>query len=100
MTTRVRLACMPAATLPSRTMSTPSPGARGAQLAPGTTIAGKYVVTSHLGSGGMGDVFEVEHNMLGKRFALKRLSGEGAADRALVERFLREARAAAATGHP
>jgi tetratricopeptide (TPR) repeat protein len=81
-------------------MSTPSPGARGGKLAPGTTIAGRYVVTSHLGSGGMGDVFEVEHNLLGKRFALKRLSGEGASDRGLVERFLREARAAAATGHP
>jgi tRNA A-37 threonylcarbamoyl transferase component Bud32/tetratricopeptide (TPR) repeat protein len=69
-------------------------------VAPGTTIAGRYVVTAHLGSGGMGDVFEVQHTLLGKRFALKRLSGEGARDRAAVERFLREARAAAATGHP
>ncbi len=69
-------------------------------VAPGTTIAGRYIVTAHLGSGGMGDVFEVQHTLLGKRFALKRLSGEGARDRAAVERFLREARAAAATGHP
>ncbi len=48
----------------------------------------------------MGDVFEVEHTLLGKRFALKRLGVDMASDRDMVERFLREARAAAATGHP
>jgi len=69
-------------------------------MVPGQTIAGRYVVTSHLGSGGMGDVFEVEHTLLGKRFALKRLSEDMASDREMVERFMREARAAAATGHP
>jgi eukaryotic-like serine/threonine-protein kinase len=69
-------------------------------LAPGQTFAGRYRVISHLGSGGMGDVYEVEHVLLGKRFAIKRLSVEGEDDQARIERFLREARAAAATGHP
>jgi serine/threonine protein kinase/Tol biopolymer transport system component len=73
----------------------PAPGLRTGQR-----IAGRYVVTRHLGSGGMGDVYEVEHTLLGKRFALKRLNVDPDAKNAAVERFLREARAAAATGHP
>ncbi|HTJ43521.1 MAG TPA: protein kinase [Kofleriaceae bacterium] len=76
-------------------MSAPAPS-----LAPGQVIAGRYRVVAHLGSGGMGDVYEVEHVLLNKRFALKRLSADIGDDKALVERFLREARAAAATGHP
>jgi serine/threonine-protein kinase len=68
-------------------------------LARGAVIAGRYEVIAHVGSGGMGDVYEVEHRLLGRRFALKRLAPELTTDRAMVERFLREARAAAATRH-
>ncbi|MCE9573860.1 MAG: protein kinase [Deltaproteobacteria bacterium] len=68
-------------------------------LARGAVIAGRYEVIAHVGSGGMGDVYEVEHRLLGRRFALKRLAPDLTADRAMVERFLREARAAAATHH-
>jgi eukaryotic-like serine/threonine-protein kinase len=75
----------------------PSPPA---SLPLGQVVAGRYRVTAHLGTGGMGEVYEVEHALLGKRFALKRLLPDGTADQAAVERFLREARAAAATGHP
>ena len=69
-------------------------------LAPGVIIAGRYEIVDHVGSGGMGDVYEVEHRLLGRRFALKRLAPDLTADGAMVERFLREARAAAATHHP
>src|SRR5207237_10579926 len=67
---------------------------------PAAVIAGRYEIVAHLGSGGMGDVYEVEHRLLDRRFALKRLAPELTTDAAMVERFLREARAAAATHHP
>ena len=70
------------------------------RLGPGALVAGRYEIVAHLGAGGMGDVYEVEHRLLGRRFALKRLVPELGADAAMVERFLREARAAAATHHP
>ncbi len=69
-------------------------------LEPGDLIADRYRVVRHLGSGGMGDVFVVEHTSLGRAFALKRLNAHGAGDQVVVERFLREARTAASTGHP
>ena len=37
----------------------------------GTTIAGKYVLTRKLGEGGMGAVYEAEHTLIGRRFAVK-----------------------------
>jgi serine/threonine protein kinase len=69
-------------------------------LPAGAVIAGRYTVTARLGGGGMGDVYEVEHQLLGRRFALKRLAPDLEGDRDMIERFLREARAAAQTGHP
>jgi serine/threonine protein kinase len=67
---------------------------RGA-LVGGTIIGELYRVIGHLGSGGMADVYEVEHLRLGRHFALKRLRSELARDTSLVERFVREARAVA-----
>jgi eukaryotic-like serine/threonine-protein kinase len=69
-------------------------------MPPGTRVAERYVVIRYLCSGGMGDVYEVEHTLLGRRFALKRLTADKTAKAHHVERFVREARAAAATGHP
>jgi eukaryotic-like serine/threonine-protein kinase len=68
-------------------------------MPPGTRIAERYMIVRYLGSGGMGDVYEVEHTLLGRRFALKRLAAEKVGKPKHVERFLREARVAAATGH-
>jgi serine/threonine-protein kinase len=62
---------------------------------PGTTIAGKYKVGEVLASGGMGVIVEGEHSALGQRVAIKFLLPEAAAQAELVERFLREGRAAA-----
>ncbi|GEM_PF-3172945 len=70
------------------------------RLSTGDLVAERYRVVRHLGSGGMGDVYVVEHHALGRQFALKQLNEQGAANRTVVQRFLREARTAAATGHP
>src|SRR6516162_9647105 len=61
----------------------------------GETIAGKYRVVRVVASGGMGVVIEAEHATLGQRVAIKLLLPEAGEQPELVERFLREARAAA-----
>src|SRR5687767_12086777 len=61
---------------------------------------GKYKVLERLGSGGMGQVFLCEHKLMRRRVAVKVLPAAKAADPASLERFQREARAAAALDHP
>ena len=60
----------------------------------GRVIADRYQVEDHLGEGGMGVVYRARHVALGKEVALKVLHPEFARKPELVERFLREARAA------
>jgi eukaryotic-like serine/threonine-protein kinase len=67
---------------------------------PDTLIDDRYRVLSRLGSGGMADVFLVEDQQLGRKVALKLLHGRFAADPDFVERFRREAQAAARLQHP
>jgi predicted Ser/Thr protein kinase len=70
------------------------------ELVPGD-IVGHYVVRDVLGAGGMGVVYRVEHVSLGREHALKLLSAPVLDyDPSHVERFLREARAAARIRHP
>lgn len=64
----------------------------------GTVVQDRYRVISRLGEGGMGVVYEVEHVLIGRRFALKALNLEYTHNAEAVERFHREARAAAAVG--
>ncbi|HVY48703.1 MAG TPA: serine/threonine-protein kinase, partial [Minicystis sp.] len=65
----------------------------------GKVVDGRYEVVSVLGEGGMGTIYEVRHATLGRRFALKVLRRD-IADPELVARFIQEAKAAAAIGHP
>ena len=59
---------------------------------------GRYVVTRRLGRGGMGVVYAARDERLGRDVALKLMSG--LADDSAVQRFWREARAAASINHP
>jgi serine/threonine-protein kinase len=61
----------------------------------GTLVANTYYVRELLRSGGMGDVYEVEHTRLGRRFAAKFLNRERCSDASCVERFQGEALALA-----
>jgi serine/threonine protein kinase len=60
---------------------------------------GNFVVFRLLGRGGMGAVFEAEDMRLRRRVALKVILPGRSADKSIKERFLREARAAAAVHH-
>jgi serine/threonine protein kinase len=60
----------------------------------GDVLDGKYRVERTLGVGGMGVVVAARHMELGTRVAIKFMRKERASDKVLVERFLREARAA------
>ncbi len=60
---------------------------------------GSYRILAPLGQGGMGTVYVVEHELLGKRAALKMLRRELSAQAELVDRFFNEARAAARIRH-
>jgi eukaryotic-like serine/threonine-protein kinase len=70
------------------------------ELATGTLIDGRYRVLSRLGAGGMADVFLAEDQQLGRKIALKLLHRRFAEDPGFVERFRREAQAAAGLQHP
>jgi eukaryotic-like serine/threonine-protein kinase len=69
-------------------------------LITGTLIDGRYKVVSRLGAGGMADVFLAEDQQLGRKVALKLLHRRFAEDPGFVERFRREAQAAASLQHP
>ncbi len=70
------------------------------EIGPGTLIDDRYQVISRLGSGGMADVFLAEDHQLGRKVALKLLHRRFAEDPGFVERFRREAQAAAGLQHP
>ena len=73
-------------------------GARDAWM--GRVIDGRYRVVDVLGRGGMGVVYKVEHQRMGKIAAMKVLHGDLAGDKEVTARFRREAEAVSRLTHP
>jgi serine/threonine-protein kinase len=69
------------------------------EVGPGRTF-GSYEVLEELGRGGMGRVFRARHVTLERDVALKLLAEQFSEDEFYVQRFLKEARAAARLNHP
>ena len=68
-------------------------------LKPGEVVAG-FVIEEELGRGAMGIVYQARQTNLDREVAIKILSDDSASDEVYVERFFREARAAASLSHP
>jgi Tol biopolymer transport system component len=65
----------------------------------GTRLA-HYEITGHLGSGGMGEVYQAADSKLGRRVAIKLLPAVFASDTERLLRFRREAQVLASLNHP
>ncbi|HEY4492382.1 MAG TPA: protein kinase, partial [Acidobacteriota bacterium] len=63
-------------------------------------LGGKYKIIERIGLGGFGEVYLGEHNQLHRKVAIKLLSSTLAGQKEVVERFQREAKAAATMSHP
>ncbi|MEM9488612.1 MAG: serine/threonine-protein kinase [Myxococcota bacterium] len=78
----------------------------GAKLQPlegdpllGMTFADRYVIEACIGEGGMGRVYRARHKRVSRRFAVKVLFGDLAADGRMQTRFANEAEAASRLTH-
>ena len=88
----------------------PSQGQAPAQAAPGQAGGtplqaayhriGDFDIVREIGRGSMGTVYKARHKSLNRVCALKTMPKHAARDTSFVERFRREARAAAAIDHP
>jgi serine/threonine-protein kinase len=66
----------------------------------GRVVDGRYRVITRIGVGGMGVVYRVEHERLGKMAAMKVLAPDVAAKDEMVQRFKLEAQAVSRLNHP
>jgi tRNA A-37 threonylcarbamoyl transferase component Bud32 len=60
----------------------------------------RYRAVRRIDAGGMGEIWEADDTLLGRRVAVKVLATELAGDRVAMRRFRREARATAKLAHP
>src|SRR5262245_10394903 len=63
-------------------------------------VIGTYGIVRKVGSGGMGEIYEVSHSRLAGRYAMKVLRGEVASNPEALMRFQREAKVTSALQHP
>ncbi|MCC6898575.1 MAG: serine/threonine protein kinase [Polyangiaceae bacterium] len=70
------------------------------EFSPGDVLAEKFRLVSQLGAGGMGSVWRAEHLLLRSPVAIKLIHDRVASAPGAVDRFLLEARAAAALRSP
>jgi len=68
-------------------------------LAEGVLLS-HYRIHSHIGAGGMGDVYLATDTQLQRKVALKILPAEVASNTQRVRRFLQEAKTVSALNHP
>src|SRR5229473_2779253 len=66
---------------------------------PGTRLS-HYEIVSRVGAGGMGEVYLAQDTKLDRKVALKILPADVASSHDRMERFIREAKSAAALNHP
>src|SRR6266705_5081970 len=69
------------------------------ELATNTTLS-RYRIVSKIGAGGMGEVYLAQDTKLERKVALKILPADVGTNRDRMERFIREAKSAAALSHP
>jgi serine/threonine-protein kinase len=71
----------------------------GTKLSLGTLV-GEYQIQDRIGEGGMGTVYSAIHPIIGKKVAIKVLSGKLAKNKNAIRRFILEARAVNDIQHP
>jgi len=83
----------------SKSMTQPMASASGRGRAL-VTLDGRYHVLERIAAGGMGEVFRAHDAVLAREVAVKVLHRSLSSDQGFVDRFRREARAAATLNHP
>ncbi len=81
----------------SMTQAKAADAARAAAL---VTLDGRYHITERIAAGGMGEVYRAHDAVLAREVAIKVLHRSLSGDQGFVDRFRREARAAATLNHP
>ncbi len=70
-----------------------------AGIGKGTILDGKYRVERIIGAGGMGEVYEATHTLIGRTVAIKTLHASFVQNESVLQRFQREAQLAGSIGH-